>query len=360
MSRIWNFSAGPAALPQAVLERARDEMLDFHGTGMSVMEMSHRGKPFMEVAEKAEADLRKLMGIPDDYAVLFLQGGATGQFSAIPMNLQPGGQPMDYIDTGAWSGKAIKEAQKVGPVNIVASSQAEGYASIPERSTWKLDPNAAYVHYTPNETIGGVEFHEVPDVGDKPLVADMSSTILSRPIDVSKFGVIYAGAQKNIGPAGVTVVIVRKDLLEREKGQVPAVLDWKLQADNDSMYNTPPTFGWYFAGLVFEWLLEQGGLEKMAEINQRKADKLYRFIDNSAFYRNPVEPSARSWMNVPFILADDSLDGPFLKEADAAGLSSLKGHRSVGGMRASIYNAVPEEAVDALIEFMADFEERHA
>ncbi|WP_024328884.1 3-phosphoserine/phosphohydroxythreonine transaminase [Thioalkalivibrio sp. ALR17-21] len=360
MSRIWNFSAGPAALPQAVLERARDEMLDFHGTGMSVMEMSHRGKPFMEVAEKAEADLRKLMGIPDDYAVLFLQGGATGQFSAIPMNLQPGGQPMDYIDTGAWSGKAIKEAQKVGPVNIVASSQAEGYASIPERSTWKLDSNAAYVHYTPNETIGGVEFHEVPDVGDKPLVADMSSTILSRPIDVSKFGVIYAGAQKNIGPAGVTVVIVRKDLLEREKGQVPAVLDWKLQADNDSMYNTPPTFGWYFAGLVFEWLLEQGGLEKMAEINQRKADKLYRFIDNSAFYRNPVEPSARSWMNVPFILADDSLDGPFLKEADAAGLSSLKGHRSVGGMRASIYNAVPEEAVDALIEFMADFEERHA
>ncbi|WP_019591413.1 3-phosphoserine/phosphohydroxythreonine transaminase [Thioalkalivibrio sp. ALE20] len=360
MSRIWNFSAGPAALPQAVLERARDEMLDFHGAGMSVMEMSHRGKPFMEVAEKAEADLRKLMGIPDDYAVLFLQGGATGQFSAIPMNLQTGGQPMDYIDTGAWSGKAIKEAQKVGPVNIVASSQAEGYASIPERSTWKLDPNAAYVHYTPNETIGGVEFHEVPDVGDKPLVADMSSTILSRPIDVSKFGVIYAGAQKNIGPAGVTVVIVRKDLLEREKGQVPAVLDWKLQADNDSMYNTPPTFGWYFAGLVFEWLLEQGGLEKMAEINQRKAEKLYRFIDNSAFYRNPVEPSARSWMNVPFILADDSLDGPFLKEADAAGLSSLKGHRSVGGMRASIYNAVPEEAVDALIEFMADFEERHA
>ncbi len=360
MSRIWNFSAGPAALPQAVLERARDEMLDFHGTGMSVMEMSHRGKPFMEVAEKAEADLRKLMGIPDDYAVLFLQGGATGQFSAIPMNLQPGGQPMDYIDTGAWSGKAIKEAQKVGPVNIVASSQAEGYASIPERSTWKLDPNAAYVHYTPNETIGGVEFHEVPDVGDRPLVADMSSTILSRPIDVSKFGVIYAGAQKNIGPAGVTLVIVRKDLLEREKSAVPAVLDWKLQADNDSMYNTPPTFGWYFAGLVFEWLLEQGGLEKMAEINRRKAEKLYRFIDNSAFYRNPVEPSARSWMNVPFILADDALDGPFLKEADAAGLSSLKGHRSVGGMRASIYNAVPEEAVDALIEFMADFEERHA
>ncbi|WP_018861360.1 MULTISPECIES: 3-phosphoserine/phosphohydroxythreonine transaminase [unclassified Thioalkalivibrio] len=361
MSRVHNFSAGPAALPQAVLERARDELIDFHGAGMSVMEMSHRGKPFMEVAEKAEQDLRKLMNIPDNYSVLFLQGGATGQFAAIPMNLQPGGKPMDYIDTGAWSGKAIKEAQKFGPVNIVASSQATGYASIPSRESWNLDPNAAYVHYTPNETIGGVEFHEVPDVGGVPLVADMSSTILSRPIDVSKFGVIYAGAQKNIGPAGLTVVIVRNDLLEQESNaNLPAVVDWALQAKNDSMYNTPPTFGWYLAGLVFEWLLEQGGLEKMAEINQRKAEKLYHFVDNSAFYRNPVEPDARSWMNVPFILADDSLDGTFLNEADAAGLSSLKGHRSVGGMRASIYNAVPESAVDTLIEFMADFENRHA
>ncbi|WP_026143064.1 MULTISPECIES: 3-phosphoserine/phosphohydroxythreonine transaminase [unclassified Thioalkalivibrio] len=359
MTRVMNFSAGPAALPQAVLERARDELLDFRGSGMSVMEMSHRGKPFMAVAEKAEHDLRKLMNIPDDYSVLFLQGGATGQFAAIPMNLA-NGQGMDYIDTGAWSGKAIKEAQKYGPVNIVASSQASGYDSIPDRASWNLDPNAAYVHYTPNETIGGVEFPDVPDAGDVPLVADMSSTILSRPIDVSKFGVIYAGAQKNIGPAGLTVVIVRNDLLKREKGPVPAVLDWALQAENDSMYNTPPTFGWYLAGLVFEWLLEQGGLEAMAEINQRKATKLYQYIDNSAFYRNPVEPSARSWMNVPFILADDGLDGTFLNEADAAGLSSLKGHRSVGGMRASIYNAVPESAVDALIEFMADFENRHA
>lgn len=361
MSRVYNFSAGPAALPQAVLERARDELIDFHGTGMSVMEMSHRGKPFMEVAEKAEQDLRKLMNIPDHYSVLFLQGGATGQFAAIPMNLHPGGQPMDYIDTGAWSGKAIKEAQKFGSVNIVASSQASGYDSIPPRDSWNLDPNAAYVHYTPNETIGGVEFHEVPDVGGVPLVADMSSTILSRPIDVSKFGVIYAGAQKNIGPAGLTVVIVRNDLLEKESNpNLPAVVDWALQSKNDSMYNTPPTFGWYLAGLVFEWLLEQGGLEKMGEINQRKAEKLYHFVDNSAFYRNPVDPDARSWMNVPFILADDSLDGTFLNEADAAGLSSLKGHRSVGGMRASIYNAVPESAVDALIDFMADFENRHA
>ncbi|WP_018866291.1 MULTISPECIES: 3-phosphoserine/phosphohydroxythreonine transaminase [unclassified Thioalkalivibrio] len=360
MTRVMNFSAGPAALPQAVLERARDELLDFRGSGMSVMEMSHRGKPFMAVAEKAEQDLRKLMNIPENYSVLFLQGGATGQFAAIPLNLA-NGQSTDYIDTGAWSGKAIKEAQKYGPVNIVASSQASGYDSIPDRASWNLDPNAAYVHYTPNETIGGVEFPDIPDVGDVPLVADMSSTILSRPIDVSKFGVIYAGAQKNIGPAGLTVVIVRNDLLERERqAPVPAVLDWALQAKNDSMYNTPPTFGWYLAGLVFEWLLEQGGLEAMAEINQRKAAKLYQYIDNSAFYRNPVEPAARSWMNVPFILADDALDGSFLNEADAAGLSSLKGHRSVGGMRASIYNAVPESAVDALIEFMADFENRHA
>jgi len=361
MTRVHNFSAGPAALPQAVLERAREEMLDFRGSGMSVMEMSHRGKTFTEVAEKAEQDLRKLLAIPDNYSVLFLQGGATGQFAAIPMNLCDRGQSMDYVDTGAWSGKAIKEAQKYGPVNIVASSQAGGYASIPERSTWKLDPDAAFVHYTPNETIGGVEFHDIPDVGDVPLVADMSSTILSRPIDVSRFGVIYAGAQKNIGPAGLTVVIVRNDLLEREKGDgVPAVFDWALQAKNDSMYNTPPTFGWYLAGLVFEWLLELGGLEKMAEINRRKAEKLYRLVDNSAFYRNPVAPEARSWMNVPFILADDALDGTFLNEAEAAGLCSLKGHRSVGGMRASIYNAVPESSVDALTEFMADFEERHA
>ncbi|MGM0553307.1 MAG: 3-phosphoserine/phosphohydroxythreonine transaminase [Pseudomonadota bacterium] len=360
MTRVMNFSAGPAALPQAVLERARDELLDFRGAGMSVMEMSHRGKPFMQVAEKAEQDLRQLLAIPDNYSVLFLQGGATGQFAAIPMNLAAEGQSVDYVDTGAWSGKAIKEAQKYASVNIVASSQAEGYASIPPRSGWNLDPNAAYVHYTPNETIGGVEFHEIPDVGDVPLIADMSSTILSRPIDVSKFGVIYAGAQKNIGPAGLTVVIVRNDLLKRETGRVPAVLEWALQANNDSMYNTPPTFGWYFAGLVFEWLLEQGGLTRMAEINQRKAEKLYHFVDNSAFYRNPVEPAARSWMNVPFILADDGLDGTFLNEAEAAGLSSLKGHRSVGGMRASIYNAVPESAVDALIEFMADFEQRHA
>ncbi len=360
MSRVFNFSAGPAALPEPVLQRAQAEWMDFRGAGMSVMEMSHRGKTFMEVAEKAERDLRKLLSVPDDYAVLFLQGGATGQFAAVPLNLCSDGQAMDYIDTGAWSGKAIKEAQKYGSVNIVASSQSHGYASIPDTATWKLDPEAAYVHYTPNETIGGVEFHFIPETGAVPLVADMSSTILSRPLDVARFGVIYAGAQKNIGPAGLTLVIVRRDLLERKSASVPSVLDYDLQAKNDSMYNTPPTLAWYLSGLVFEWLLEQGGLAAMGEVNQRKAAKLYHFVDNSEFYRNPVDISARSWMNVPFILADDALDGSFLKQAAEAGLSGLKGHRSVGGMRASIYNAVSETAVDTLIEFMADFEQRHA
>lgn len=360
MRRVFNFSAGPAALPEPVLQRAQAEWLDFRGTGMSVMEMSHRGKTFMEVAAKAERDLRTLLGVPEDYAVLFLQGGATGQFAAVPLNLQSGSQGMDYVDTGAWSGKAIKEARKYGKVNVVASSKEGGYTSIPDPAGWRLDPSAAFVHYTPNETIGGVEFHFVPDTGSVPLVADMSSTILSRPLDVSRFGVIYAGAQKNVGPAGLTLVIIRRDLLERESGPVPAVLDYALQAENDSMYNTPPTLAWYLSGLVFEWLLEQGGLAAMAEVNQRKAAKLYHFVDNSEFYRNPVEVSARSWMNVPFILADDALDGSFLQQANAAGLAGLKGHRSVGGMRASIYNAVPESAVDALIEFMADFEQRHA
>ncbi|MBS0001540.1 MAG: 3-phosphoserine/phosphohydroxythreonine transaminase [Thioalkalivibrio sp.] len=360
MNRVFNFSAGPAALPEPVLERARSEWMDFRGAGMSVMEMSHRGKIFMEIAEKAESDVRTLLEVPDDYAVLFLQGGATGQFAAVPLNLQPGGQGMDYVDTGAWSVKAIKEARKFGPVNVVASSKDSGYASIPDPSEWRLDPDAAYLHYTPNETIGGVEFHFVPDAGTVPLVADMSSTILSRPLDVSRYGVIYAGAQKNIGPAGVTLVIVRGDLLERNSGPVPAIVDYALQASNDSMYNTPPTLAWYLSGLVFEWLLEQGGLPAIAEVNQRKAAKLYHFVDNSEFYRNPVEVSARSWMNAPFILADAALDGSFLKQAAEAGLSGLKGHRSVGGMRASLYNAVPEAAVDALIEFMADFEQRHA
>lgn len=359
MTRVHNFSAGPAALPDEVLERVRDEMLDWHGSGMSVMEMSHRGPEFMHIAEKAERDLRELLDVPDGYKVLFLQGGATGQFSAVPMNLLRGRRKADYINTGNWSKKAIGEAQRYAEVNVAASGESEQFTVIPPREQWQLDPDAAYVHFTPNETIQGVEFHEVPDVGDVPLVADMSSTILSRPIDVSSYDVIYAGAQKNIGPAGLTVVIVRESLMGEAAPETPAILDWEQNAKADSMMNTPPTFAWYVAGLVFEWLKEQGGLAGIAERNRRKAEKLYAAIDASDFYRNPVAPQARSRMNVPFILADSDLDKTFLDEADKAGLKTLKGHRSVGGMRASLYNAVPERAVDDLIDFMTDFERRH-
>ncbi|MBK5942891.1 MAG: 3-phosphoserine/phosphohydroxythreonine transaminase [Halorhodospira halophila] len=358
MSRVFNFSAGPAMLPEAVMRQAADEMLDWHGTGMSVMEMSHRGKAYVSIAEKAEADLRELLQIPDNYKVLFLQGGATGQFSAIPMNLLRGGQRADYIYTGQWSKKAIAEAKKFCDVNVAASGEPD-MMHIPPQSQWQLSDDAAYVHFTPNETISGVEFHWLPDVGDKPLVADMSSTLLSRPIDVSRYGLIYAGAQKNIGPAGVTLVIVREDLIGQAMPQTPTVWDYKQQVDADSMLNTPATYPLYIAGLVFQWLKELGGLEAMAEINHRKAQKLYDAIDGSGFYSNPVDPQARSWMNVPFVLADDSLDKTFLEEAEAAGLTTLKGHRSVGGMRASIYNAMPEAGVDRLIEFMADFERRN-
>ena len=358
MSRAYNFCAGPAALPEAVLQRAREEMLDYRGTGMSVMEMSHRDDVIVAMAEQAEKDLRDLMGISDDYAVLFLQGGASAQFAMVPMNLLGDAGRADYINTGQWSSKAIKEARRFGEINVAASSEDRNFTYAPARSDWRLSDDAAYVHYCPNETIGGLEFDFVPEV-DKPLVADMSSTILSRPLDVSRFGLIYAGAQKNIGPAGITVVIVRKDLLGRAGASVPAMMNYQTHAENGSMYNTPPTFAWYLAGLVFQWLKEQGGVEAIGEINRRKADKLYGFIDGSGFYSNPVTPTQRSWMNVPFILSDSALDKAFLAEADAAGLRNLKGHRSVGGMRASIYNAVPETAVDALIDFMADFEKRN-
>ena len=359
MSRVFNFSAGPAMLPQEVLERAREEMLDWQGSGMSVMEMSHRGKEFMSIAEKATADLRELMAIPDNYEILFLQGGASSQFAMVPMNLLRGKAKADYVNTGAWSKKAIAEAKKFCDVNLAASSEANGFSSAPAQSELQLSGDAAYVHYTPNETIGGVEFNYIPDTGDIPLVADMSSTILSRPIDVSKYGVIYAGAQKNIGPAGLTVVIVRKDLIGETLDKTPAMFDYQVHAEADSMANTPPTYGWYLAGLVFEWLKEKGGLQGMAEINKRKSDKLYNAIDNSDFYANPVKPDCRSWMNVPFTLANPDLDKTFLEEAAKQGLTTLKGHRSVGGMRASIYNAMPEAGVDALVEFMADFEKRH-
>lgn len=359
MARVFNFSAGPAVLPESVLQRARDEMLDWQGSGMSVMEMSHRDKEFMSIASQAETDLRDIMGIPSNYKVLFLQGGASSQFAMIPMNLLRGKKAADYINTGAWSKKAISEAKKFCSVNVAATSEASNFTTIPAFADWKLSQDAAYLHYTPNETIGGVEFHWVPEAGDVTLVADMSSTILSRPVDVSKFGVIYAGAQKNIGPAGLTVVIIREDLMGEVLPGTPSMLDYKIHADNDSMYNTPPTYGWYLAGLVFQLIKQQGGLTKMAEVNKRKAEKLYAAIDTSGFYKNPVDPACRSWMNVPFVLAKPELDKTFLTEARAAGMVGLKGHRSVGGMRASIYNAMPEAGVDALIGFMADFQKRN-
>lgn len=359
MSRIYNFSAGPAMLPEEVLQQASEEMLDWHGSGASIMEMSHRGKEFLAVAEQAEADLRELLQIPNNYKVLFLQGGAALQFAMVPVNLLRGKKTADYINTGAWSKKAIAEAKLYCQVNVAATGEASNFNAIPAFDSWRLNRDAAYVHYTPNETIGGVEFHWVPDTGNVPLVADMSSTLLSRPIDVSKFGLIYAGAQKNIGPAGVTVVIVRDDLIGETLSPSPSLFDYKVQAENDSMLNTPPTYAWYLAGLVFQWLKRKGGLSAMAEINKRKADKLYAAIDNSDFYANPVEPVSRSWMNIPFTLANPELDAVFLKEATAKGLITLKGHRSVGGMRASIYNAMPEEGVDTLIAFMRDFESSH-
>lgn len=355
MARVYNFSAGPAALPLEVLEAVEADLPDWQGTGMSVMEISHRSKEFVEVAARSEANLRELLGIPDDYSVLFTQGGATLQMSMAPMNLARPGETADYVITGSWGKKAAGEARKFCDVNIAADASSDNFTHIPDEASWQRTKKAAYLHYTPNETIAGVEFHFVPG-GNAPLVADMSSTILSRPIDVSRFGVIYAGAQKNIGPAGITVVIVRNDLLERAPDNLAHLMTWRSYAESDSMTNTPPTFAWYVADQVFQYLKRRGGLEAVAEVNRRKADKLYAAIDASDFYRNPVQEDCRSWMNVPFILADDALDQKFLEESKAAGLTNLKGHRSVGGMRASIYNAVSEEAVDALIAFMADFE----
>lgn len=355
---IYNFSAGPAMLPADVLAKAQAEMTDWNGSGMSVMEMSHRGKEFMSIAAKAEQDLRDIMAIPANYKVLFLQGGASSQFAMVPMNLIGKTGSADYINTGAWSKKAISEAKKFGKVHIAATTEATSFCSTPKQNELQLSAEASYLHYTPNETIGGVEFDYIPET-NAPIVADMSSTILSRPIDVSRFGIIYAGAQKNIGPAGLTVVIIREDLITETATSVPSMLSYKTHADNESMYNTPPTYAWYLAGLVFDRIKQLGGLDSVAAINQRKAQKLYAAIDNSGFYANPVEVSSRSWMNVPFTLANADLDKPFLTEAAAAGLVTLKGHRSVGGMRASIYNAMPEEGVDALISFMQDFEKRN-
>ncbi len=360
MTRLFNFSAGPAMLPTAVIERAQAEMLDWNGSGMSVMEMSHRGKEYMSIAAKAEQDLRDVMAIPDNYKVLFLQGGASMQFAAIPLNLLGDKDSADYINTGMWSKKAIAEAKRYCTVNLAADTSDGGFTTAPAQDELKLNPDAAYVHYTPNETIGGVEFDYIPETGDVPLIADMSSTILSRPIDVSKFAMIYAGAQKNIGPAGLCIVIIRDDLLGKASAQTPAMLNYQTHADNDSMYNTPATYSWYMAGLVFAWLKDNGGLAAMGDINARKAEKLYAAIDESDFYANPVAKHNRSWMNVPFTLKDASLDADFLQGAAEQGLITLKGHRSVGGMRASIYNAMPEEGVDALVAFMKAFESNQA
>jgi len=355
MTRAYNFCAGPATLPEEVLQQAREEMLDWQGAGMSVMEMSHRSDEFVSIAETAERDLRELAGVSDDYAVLFMQGGASSQFATIPLNLMAAEGTADYVNTGIWSKKAIVEAGRYGKVNVVASSEDVGFTTIPGQSEWQTSPDAAYLHYTPNETIGGLEFDFVPDSGSVPLVADMSSTMLSRPLDVSKFGLIYAGAQKNIGPSGLVVVIIRKDLLGNARKETPTMMNYLVTADNGSMYNTPATYSWYLAGLVFKWLKAQGGVEAMGQLNQRKARKLYDFVDTSDFYANPIEPRFRSWMNVPFTLAEDALNNDFLTGANARGLLNLKGHRSVGGMRASLYNAMPEAGVDALIDYMAEF-----
>lgn len=359
MSRVYNFSAGPSMLPEAVLVTAREEMLEWRDSGMSVMEMSHRGKAFASIAEQLEADLRELMGIPSNYKVLFLQGGATAQFSFIPQNLLNGKTKACYIKTGAWSEKAVSDAQNFCEVVLTASSEAEHYTSIPDVASWVIDADAAYLHYTSNETIHGVEFQTIPDSQGLDLVSDMSSNILSRPIDVSQFGLIYAGSQKNMGPSGVTVVIVRDDLIGHAPKSTPSVFNYAEQAKNQSMLNTPATYNWYLLGLVLSWLKQQGGIAAIEQHNKNKAAKLYQAIDSSALYRNPVVPDYRSRMNIPFVLANSELDKAFLTAAEANGLMELKGHRSVGGMRASIYNAMPEAGVDALIAFMAEFERTH-
>lgn len=362
MTRHFNFCAGPAALPTAVLKRAQEEMLDYHGRGLSVMEMSHRSDAFVAIAEQAEADLRALLGMPDNYKVLFLQGGASLQFAMLPLNLLGSGGSANVINTGIWSKKALKELENLElPHHLAASSEPNGHTAVPRPDDIQLSDDAAYLHFTANETIGGLAFDYTPEAqrADVPLVCDMSSSILSAPLDVSRYGVIYAGAQKNIGPAGLTLVIVRDDLLDQARRAIPSLFDYRAIAEASSMVNTPPTYAWYLAGLVFQWLREDiGGLAQMAIINQRKAETLYSAIDASDLYSNPIALPNRSRMNVPFVLADAALDKAFLAEAEEAGLLNLKGHRSVGGMRASLYNAVTEEAVDALVAFMADFEQR--
>ena len=356
MRQIFNFSAGPAVLPEEVLEQAASEMLDWHGSGQSVMEMSHRGKEYMGIQAAAESDLRELMAIPANYKVLFLQGGASQQFMMIPANLLAGKATADYINTGEWSKKAIKEAKRYCEVNIAASAEDRRFTYVPPQSSWRPDPNAAYLHYCANETIGGVEFNWTPQSGDVPLVTDVSSTFLSRPLEVARHGLIYGGAQKNIGPAGLVIVIVRDDLIGRARPALPAMLDYKVHADNDSMYNTPPTYAIYVAGLVFQWLKRQGGIAAIERHNVEKSNLLYDYLDSTGFYASPVDPADRSRMNIPFTLREPALDDEFLKGAQARGMLQLKGHRSVGGMRASLYNAMPIEGVHALVAYLREFE----
>ncbi|MCD6038671.1 MAG: serC [Gammaproteobacteria bacterium] len=361
MRKVFNFSAGPAMVAEEVLLQAQAEMLDWHGTGMSIMELSHRGAEFKTVVDQAETDLRELMTIPKNYHVLFLAGGASAQFSMVPLNLLAENKKADYIDTGIWSKKAIMEAKRYGNIHVAAQlDEGGGLARIPSQAIWSLRQDAAYVHYTPNETIGGVEFHWLPQTGQVPLVADMSSTILSRPIDVSAYGLIYAGAQKNIGQAGITLVIIRDDLVREFLPGTPILYQYSIQVENASFYNTPPTYSWYIAGLTLAWMKKQGGIRVFAERNQRKAQKLYEAIDNSGgFYVNSVDPECRSRMNIPFNLRTDSLTTLFLDETKKAGLTNLRGHKLVGGVRASIYNSMPEEGVDALVGFMQEFAQRY-
>ena len=357
--RIYNFGAGPAMLPFEVMQQAQSEFIDWHGKGLSVMEMSHRSEDFISIAEHAESDLRELLRIPDHYKVLFLQGGATSQFAMVPLNLLQDKNTADYVHTGLWSGKALKEAGRFCKVNVAVSIEQNGFCSIPDAGSWTLNPASAYVYYTDNETVHGVEFHHIPETGNVPLVSDMTSNLLSRPVDFSRYGIVFAGAQKNLGPAGLVVVIIREDLIGHAGGKVPAMYDYAVHLKEHSMYNTPPTYSWYIAGLVLQWVKAQGGVPEMERRAMKKSGKLYRFIDNSDFYHNPVAQDCRSRMNIPFTLEDETLNPRFISEANASGLLALAGHRAVGGMRASIYNAMPAEGVDALIGFMAGFEQKY-
>lgn len=357
--RRYNFGAGPAMLPAEVMQQAQAEFLDWQGSGMSAMEVSHRGERFMAMAAQAEADLRTLLAIPENYQVLFLQGGATSQFAMAPQNLLRGKSTADYLHTGHWSGKALNEARRFCKVNVALSIASNGFTAIPSSDSWLLNPDSAYVYYTENETIHGVEFHGIPETGAVPLVSDMTSSLLSHPLEVSRFGVIFAGAQKNIGPAGLVIVIVREDLLGGAPRNIASMSDYAVHVRERSMFNTPPTYSWYLAGLVLRWTLAQGGVREMERRAQSRSEKLYRLIDASDFYRNPVAPAYRSRMNVPFTLRDGRLTDVFLAEAEAQGLSALRGHRSVGGLRASIYNAMPGAGVDLLVEFMREFEKKY-